>query len=277
MSGRGPLAGVGLGHLVPGHVPSSLKALGSHCRLQAGSDGIILGFRRLAWGCRVPTGNPAVSNKAWAREAERKRAGCSPCTGSTCSRQGPFPPHAGPQASCLGVLHHDPHTLLLAFSMSCELGGSAPLPSGDHIPRQRQSSHGHWVPFPAGLHRQSWDSPKEVGLTQQRCPAQPSPAGGKCGIKNGWLNLRVTTCCPQDCCPRRWVSCCQKIQELRATCRRMWVCMVLVMVVTVLTVTCGGAELSHVKIAQFKRAALGLGGVRRLLSWVWPRGEGRGH
>lgn len=173
---------------------------------------IRLGFRKLAWGCRVQTGNPAVSSKVWPRDGERKRAGDSPFTGSVSSRQGLFPPHIGPQAPCLEVLHHhlDILRLLLASSVPCESGESAPLPFGDHTPRQRQSSHGHSVPFPTRLHRQSWDSLEEGRLPS--CSALsilPLLEGSV--IKNGWQHL-VMTRCPQNCCPRRWISCCQQIQ-----------------------------------------------------------------
>lgn len=136
----------------PGAEPCPLQPEGTREPLQAlgREHGIRLGFRKLAWGCRVQMGNPAVSSKAWARDGEQKRVSGSPFTGSMSSRQGLFPPRVGPQAPCLGVLSRHMPLILLASSM-------APLPFGDHIPGRRRSSHKHLVPFPTRLHRQSWD------------------------------------------------------------------------------------------------------------------------
>lgn len=57
---------------------------------------------------------------------------------------------AGPQAPRPGILH--PHLLLLLDScMPCELGESAPLPFGDHMPTQ--SSQGRSVLLPSSCAR----------------------------------------------------------------------------------------------------------------------------
>ena len=153
----------GLGHLVQGHSLCSLRALGSQCRLQAGRDRIRLGFRKLVCSCRAEAAETADAAGAVRPGQEKRggRAGGSPSRGSVSCRQGPFPPRlaSGPLPREPAASPPSPPPPPFGFLHALVGGwGGAPLPLGDHIPKQ--SSQRHWASFPSS-------------------PAWPGPAGGK--------------------------------------------------------------------------------------------------
>lgn len=181
-----------------------------------------------------------------------QEAGGSPCRGRSC-RQGLFPPHTWPQAPCPGILHDHPHLLLLLGScMPCELGESAPLPLGDHMPRQ--SSQGHSVPLPSS----------------RACPVLLEGSVIKVAAA-----LRVRTRCTQNCCPRRGRN--PGNSRLRAVgCGAGWV---------VLWRPCSdgylfGGQSSLTEDGIVHRVTLGLDGgqvhssAQSPLNWVRPWGGG---
>lgn len=171
---RGQLTGVGFGHLVHAHAPSSLKAPGSHCRPQAGRDGIKCGLGSL----RLQSGNESSGEQSGLGQGgggEEGRRFSLQRTKKLRAGLGFFL-GGGPQALCLEVLHHHPHTLLLLLDSSTPLWGRvSPFLSGISFLRRSRVPTGTRFPSPrSSVCPQSWDSLQEHSCQAALpCPAQP--------------------------------------------------------------------------------------------------------
>lgn len=89
------------------------------------------------------------------------------------------------------------------------LGESEPLPFGDLIPEEKQSSHGHSVPVPTQLRLSS-----ELGLASGAqlpgSPALPCPAPLEGSVMKTGSCPEAMARHTQSCCPRRRLSCSRK-------------------------------------------------------------------